>query len=156
MRHRWLGFASFGHGISVTRLPSAAAVVAALGLAVLTPGAAAQDPRVSRVVDIKTPGSGEVARNRWENLALLTPRDQVKFVLCDRADYESVVEMLFHTGSIDDHARIVPVVLAAAQAGLQHAGVLADVVGVAHLLAVQLRRAGQPRGLRGVARRREH
>ena len=46
------------------------------------------DPRVSRVVDIKTPGSGEVARNRWENLALLTARDQVKFVVCSRADYD--------------------------------------------------------------------
>lgn len=46
------------------------------------------DPRVSRVVDVKTPGSGEAARNRWQNLALLGPRDQVKFVLCDRADYE--------------------------------------------------------------------
>ncbi len=46
------------------------------------------DPRVSRVVDLKTPGSGEVARNRWQNLALLGSRDQVKFVLCDRADYE--------------------------------------------------------------------
>ena len=46
------------------------------------------DPRVSRVVDLKTPGSGEAARNRWQNLALLGPRDQVKFVLCDRADYE--------------------------------------------------------------------
>jgi 7-carboxy-7-deazaguanine synthase len=46
------------------------------------------DPRVSRVVDIKTPGSGEVARNRWENLALLTPRDQLKFVICSRTDFE--------------------------------------------------------------------
>ena len=46
------------------------------------------DPRVSRVVDLKTPGSGEAARNRWQNLALLGPHDQVKFVLCDRADYE--------------------------------------------------------------------
>ena len=46
------------------------------------------DPRVSRVLDIKTPGSGEVHRNLWDNLALLTPRDQVKFVLCSRADYE--------------------------------------------------------------------
>ena len=46
------------------------------------------DARVSRVVDVKTPGSGEVARNRRENLALLTPRDQLKFVLCGRADYE--------------------------------------------------------------------
>ena len=46
------------------------------------------DPRVSRVVDVKTPASGEVHRNRLANLELLTPRDQVKFVLCDRADYE--------------------------------------------------------------------
>jgi 7-carboxy-7-deazaguanine synthase len=46
------------------------------------------DPRVSRVLDIKTPASAEVARNRWENLPLLTARDQVKFVLCGRGDYE--------------------------------------------------------------------
>ena len=46
------------------------------------------DGRVSRVLDIKTPASAEVARNRWENLPLLTARDQVKFVLCGRADYE--------------------------------------------------------------------
>jgi 7-carboxy-7-deazaguanine synthase len=46
------------------------------------------DPRVSRVLDIKTPGSGEAARNLWSNIALLTPRDQVKFVVCSRADYE--------------------------------------------------------------------
>ena len=48
----------------------------------------AVDPRVSRVVDIKTPGSGEVARNRWENLPLLTPHDQVKFVICSREDFD--------------------------------------------------------------------
>ena len=46
------------------------------------------DPRVSRVLDIKTPGSGESARNRWDNLPLLTARDQVKFVICSRADFE--------------------------------------------------------------------
>ena len=46
------------------------------------------DPRVVRVMDLKTPGSGESERNLMENLALLTPRDQVKFVICDRADYE--------------------------------------------------------------------
>src|SRR5688500_434329 len=40
------------------------------------------DPRVSRVLDIKTPGSGEVGRNLWSNIALLTARDQVKFVVC--------------------------------------------------------------------------
>ena len=46
------------------------------------------DPRVSRVVDLKTPDSKEMARNRLENIPLLTARDQVKFVLCGRADYE--------------------------------------------------------------------
>ncbi len=48
----------------------------------------AVDPRVSRVVDIKTPGSAEVARNRLENLPLLTARDQIKFVICNREDYD--------------------------------------------------------------------
>ena len=46
------------------------------------------DGRVSRVVDIKTPDSGEVARNRAENLPLLTAHDQLKFVICSRADFE--------------------------------------------------------------------
>lgn len=45
------------------------------------------DPRVHRIVDLKAPGSGEAAKNRWENLAHLTQRDEVKFVLKDRADY---------------------------------------------------------------------
>lgn len=46
------------------------------------------DERVSRIVDLKTPGSGELDRNLWTNLAYLTSRDELKFVLCDRADYE--------------------------------------------------------------------
>jgi 7-carboxy-7-deazaguanine synthase len=46
------------------------------------------DPRVVRVLDVKTPGSGEAARNRAENFPLLTPRDQVKFVICSREDYD--------------------------------------------------------------------
>lgn len=46
------------------------------------------DPRVSRVLDIKTPGSAEVERNRWENLPLLTAHDQIKFVICSRDDYD--------------------------------------------------------------------
>ena len=46
------------------------------------------DDRVSRVVDVKTPGSDEVARNRIENFELLTPRDQLKFVICSREDYD--------------------------------------------------------------------
>ena len=46
------------------------------------------DPRVVKVVDVKTPASGEAARNLYEQLRHLTPQDQVKFVICDRADYE--------------------------------------------------------------------
>lgn len=49
---------------------------------------AAVDPRVMQVVDIKTPASKEEARNLWSNLAHLRAGDQLKFVLCDRADYE--------------------------------------------------------------------
>ena len=49
---------------------------------------ASVDTRVSRVVDVKTPGSHEAARNRIENFALLTPQDQLKFVICSRADYD--------------------------------------------------------------------
>jgi 7-carboxy-7-deazaguanine synthase len=48
----------------------------------------AVDARVARVIDVKTPESGEDARNRLENFALLTARDQLKFVICSRADYE--------------------------------------------------------------------
>ncbi len=52
------------------------------------------DPRVERVMDLKTPGSGEVDRNRYENLDCLNENDQVKFVVCDRADYEWAKERL--------------------------------------------------------------
>jgi 7-carboxy-7-deazaguanine synthase len=45
------------------------------------------DPRVRRIVDVKCPGSGEAEANRWENLDLLGPGDEVKFVLADEADY---------------------------------------------------------------------
>ena len=46
------------------------------------------DPRVHKIMDLKAPASGETRRIRWENLAHLTPRDELKFVLADRADYE--------------------------------------------------------------------
>ncbi len=45
------------------------------------------DPRVIKVMDLKTPGSGEEARNRYANIPLLLPHDQVKFVICDERDY---------------------------------------------------------------------
>ena len=43
---------------------------------------------VERIMDVKCPGSGESAKNDWTNLEQLTPGDQVKFVVKDRADYE--------------------------------------------------------------------
>ncbi|MDX1555819.1 MAG: 7-carboxy-7-deazaguanine synthase QueE, partial [Xanthomonadales bacterium] len=46
------------------------------------------DERVCRVMDIKTPGSGEEARNLWRNVEALTPNDQVKFVICSREDFD--------------------------------------------------------------------
>jgi len=45
------------------------------------------DDRVIRIMDIKTPGSGEADRNLWSNIEHLNKRDEVKFVICDRADY---------------------------------------------------------------------
>jgi len=52
------------------------------------------DARVSRVVDLKTPGSAEVGRNRYENMAELTGNDQVKFVICSREDYDWAVSKI--------------------------------------------------------------
>lgn len=46
------------------------------------------DPRVHRIMDLKAPGSGESHRNRWSNVEHLGPRDEIKFVLADRRDYE--------------------------------------------------------------------
>ena len=47
----------------------------------------AVDVRVSKILDLKTPGSGECERNLWSNLEQLTPHDEIKFVICDEADY---------------------------------------------------------------------
>lgn len=52
------------------------------------------DTRVIKILDLKTPGSKEVHRNRWENLYHLQPHDQIKFVVCDRPDYEWVKSVI--------------------------------------------------------------
>jgi 7-carboxy-7-deazaguanine synthase len=54
----------------------------------------AVDARVVKVMDIKTPGSGEVEKNRWQNIESLSAQDQVKFVLCDRNDYDWAKQIL--------------------------------------------------------------
>lgn len=56
------------------------------------------DPRVSVILDIKTPGSGEVEKNLWHNLDLLHPKDEVKFVLCGREDYDWAKQVLSEHG----------------------------------------------------------
>ncbi len=67
---------------------------------------AAVDARVSRVVDVKTPGSNEVARNRIENFELLTQSDQLKFVICSREDYDWSKAFLQEHG-LPQHCRIL-------------------------------------------------
>lgn len=52
------------------------------------------DARVSVILDIKTPGSGEVEKNLWQNLELLKAKDEVKFVLCDVTDYQWAKQLL--------------------------------------------------------------
>ena len=52
------------------------------------------DARVIKVMDLKTPGSGEVERNLWQNLDLLSADDQIKFVICGRADFEWAAEQV--------------------------------------------------------------
>jgi 7-carboxy-7-deazaguanine synthase len=52
------------------------------------------DPRAKVILDVKCPGSGEVAKNRWENLDQLRPHDEIKFVIADRTDYEFAREVI--------------------------------------------------------------
>lgn len=79
------------------------------------------DPRVSRIMDLKAPDSGELARNLWENLALLNRRDEIKIVIASRSDYEWAREVL-RERQLD---RICPVLFSPAQ-GLIEPQSLAD------------------------------
>lgn len=79
------------------------------------------DPRVSRIMDLKAPDSGECARNRWENLDCLTPRDEIKIVVASRADYEWAREQI-RARQLD---RLCPVLLSPAQ-GLVEPRALAE------------------------------
>jgi len=56
------------------------------------------DPRVLKVVDIKTPASGEVEKNLWSNLEQLDQRDEIKFVLCDEHDYQWAKQVMNERG----------------------------------------------------------
>ena len=81
------------------------------------------DPRVIRIMDLKTPGSGEIERNLWSNIAHLNSLDEVKFVITDRADYEWALRMLKE----HDIARRVKAVLFSA--AFEQAEVLGVIAG---------------------------
>ncbi len=94
------------------------------------------DPRVSKIVDLKAPGSGEVERNLWSNLEYLTPHDELKLVLADRADYDWAVAQLRRHGLIGR----CPILMAPVQGSLEP-GTLADWIladGLPVRLQVQL------------------
>jgi 7-carboxy-7-deazaguanine synthase len=59
------------------------------------------DPRVHKIMDLKCPGSGEEQRNLWSNLEQLTERDEVKFVIADRRDYEWARGVVLERGLAD-------------------------------------------------------
>jgi len=79
------------------------------------------DPRVARIMDLKAPDSGECVKNRWENLALLNPRDEIKIVIASRGDYEWACDLL-RERKLD---ALCPVLLSPAQ-GLVDPTALAD------------------------------
>jgi 7-carboxy-7-deazaguanine synthase len=64
------------------------------------------DARVLKVLDIKTPGSGEAEKNLWGNLDKLRPQDEIKFVLCDEADYEWAKRVL-HEHRLADRCEVL-------------------------------------------------
>ena len=66
----------------------------------------AVDSRVIKVMDLKTPGSGEEARNRYENIVYLTAQDQVKFVIADEADYHWSVRQM-QTYALDRRCQVL-------------------------------------------------
>lgn len=83
------------------------------------------DPRVCRILDIKCPGSGMAGRTCWSNLGCLTGRDEVKFVIGDRADYEWAREVIRRHG-LD---RVCPVLMAPVFGALENAALAGWILG---------------------------
>ncbi len=79
------------------------------------------DLRVVNVMDLKTPGSGEMTKNHWANIERLKPSDQVKFVICDEADYRWSCEQV-DKGQLTDRCEV----LFSPALGLQDATELAE------------------------------
>ena len=85
------------------------------------------DRRVIRIMDLKTPGSGEVERTLWSNIEHLTPRDEVKFVITDRADYDWAREVIAKHGL---GARVKAILFSPA---FEQAEVVGEIAGCAGL-----------------------
>lgn len=80
------------------------------------------DPRVIRIMDLKTPGTGEASRNDWANLDRLNKRDEVKFVLTDRADYEWMCDVLRQHRLVERVEAVLVSAAAKMKPGLEIAG----------------------------------
>jgi 7-carboxy-7-deazaguanine synthase len=106
------------------------------------------DQRCSRIVDIKCPGSGESGKNDLDNLSRLTPKDQLKFVITDKTDYDYAIDLL-HTPWTPPFP--VPVLFSAAAPHLSHTQ-LAEWILADHLnvrIQVQLHKILWPGEERG-------
>lgn len=112
-----------------------ALIAAGYRVSLETSGALAIDsvnPAVVKIVDIKTPGSAEESKNLWSNFAQLQAHDQIKFVICDRADYDWSKEKILALGLAKTHE-----VLLSPSFGQVAPGDLADWI-LADQLAVRL------------------
>jgi 7-carboxy-7-deazaguanine synthase len=106
------------------------------------------DPRVHVILDVKTPGSGEVESNHWENLGRLRPIDEVKFVVCDRNDFDWAVEQIQR----HDLLRTCPVLVSPARERVEPADLAAWVLasGLDVRMQLQLHAILWGPGARGV------
>jgi 7-carboxy-7-deazaguanine synthase len=104
---------------------------------------------VRRIVDVKCPSSGEESKNDWSNLALLTSRDEVKFVIKDRVDYEYAVDVIRR----NDLQRRCAALLMSPVHGILHPRTLSEWMLADHLparLQIQVHKIVWPDALRGV------
>lgn len=106
------------------------------------------DRRAMVVMDLKCPGSGMEAHNRWENLPLLKPTDEVKLVLADRTDYEWAREAIVRHGLTERCGVLLSPVHGALDPRLLAEWILADRLPVR--LQLQIHKYIWPPGLRGV------
>jgi 7-carboxy-7-deazaguanine synthase len=94
------------------------------------------DPRAILIMDLKCPGSGMEDRNRWSNLSLLKPHDEVKFIIKDRADYDWAVGIIRRYGLSDRQRILLSPVFGELEPQALADWILADRLGVRFQLQV--------------------